>query len=120
MRGGGLFEKAYQIFEYSLCDGSIRRFRRMMTIQRFRSPEREAECREKLRRHVDLFFRETERRGFPLFCPKCRRESVINGKDFIMESKEAGRGEAGEGLRQCIVVWAGPENGTAASERRKR
>ncbi len=82
MRGGGLFEKAYQIFEYSLCDGSIRRFR---------SPEREAECREKLRRHVDLFFRETERRGFPLFCPKCRRESVINGKDFIMESKEAGR-----------------------------
>lgn len=91
MRGGGLFEQAYQIFEYSLCDGSIRRFRRMMTIQRFRSPEREAECREKLRRHVDLFFRETERRGFPLFCPKCRRESVINGKDFIMESKEAGR-----------------------------
>lgn len=87
----GLFEKVRQIFDYSLHNETIRRFRRMMTIQRFRSPEREAECREKLRRHVDLFFRETERRGFPLFCPKCRRESVINGKDFIMESKEAGR-----------------------------
>ena len=145
----GLFEKVHQIFEYSLRNESISRFRRMMTIEQFRSPElaalysqryvdrvlhyhaglfrdliaagkvraedpdtlallyvapvltligicdrqpeREAECREKLRRHVDLFFRETERRGFPLFCPKCRRESVINGKDFIMESKEAGR-----------------------------
>ena len=87
----GLLEKVRQIFFYSLHNETISRFRRMMTIQRFRSPEREAECREKLRRHVDLFFRETERRGFPLFCPKCRRESVINGKDFIMESKEAGR-----------------------------
>ena len=88
MRGGGLFEKAYQIFEYSLCDGSIRRFRRMMTIQRFRSPEREAECREKLRRHVDLFFRETERRGFPLFCPKCRYECVVSCHDGKMEEQK--------------------------------
>lgn len=91
MRGGVLFETARQIFEYSLCDGSIRRFCRMMTIQRFCSPEREAECREKLRQHVDRFLREAERRNFPLFCPKCRRESVADGKDFIMESKEVGR-----------------------------
>ena len=110
-----LFEKVRQIFEYSLHKESISRFRRMMTIEQFRStelaaqyssryvdrvlayhagifraliaageiqeedpevlammymapvltligicdrqPEREAECVEKLRRHVELFFR---------------------------------------------------------------
>lgn len=110
-----LFEKVRQIFEYSLHDKAISRFRRMMTIEQFRSPEladlytrryvtrilsyhagifraliaageimaedpetlamlyvapvltligvcdrqpeREAECLEKLRRHVELFFR---------------------------------------------------------------
>ena len=110
-----LFEKVRQIFEYSLHTESISRFRRMMTIEQFRStelaalyssryvdrvlayhagifraliaageiqeedpevlammymapvltligicdrqPEREAECVEKLRRHVELFFR---------------------------------------------------------------
>ena len=25
---------------------------------------------------------------FPLFCPKCRRESVINAKHFIIETKQ--------------------------------
>lgn len=35
----GLFEKVRQIFEYSLHNESISRFRRMMTIEQFRSPE---------------------------------------------------------------------------------
>lgn len=34
-----LFEKVRQIFEYSLHNETIRRFRRMMTIEQFRSPE---------------------------------------------------------------------------------
>ena len=34
---------------------------------------------------------ETELKAFPLFCPKCRRESRINAKDFIIETKEARR-----------------------------
>ena len=35
--------------------------------------------------------RETELRAFPLFCPKCRRESIISVKNFIMETQEARR-----------------------------
>ena len=116
-----LFEKVRQIFEYSLHNDSISRFRRMMTIEQFRSPElaalyskryvdrvvayhagifrsliaageiraadpevlammyvapvlsligicdrqpeREAECLEKLRRHVCLFFRAVHAKG---------------------------------------------------------
>ena len=34
-----LFDKVRQIFEYSLHNETIRRFRRMMTIEQFRSPE---------------------------------------------------------------------------------
>ena len=34
-----LFDKVRQIFEYSLHNEPIRRFRRMMTIEQFRSPE---------------------------------------------------------------------------------
>lgn len=34
-----LFEKVRQIFEYSIHNESISRFRRMMTIEQFRSPE---------------------------------------------------------------------------------
>ena len=34
-----LFQKVRQIFEYSLHDDVIRRFRKMMTIEQFRSPE---------------------------------------------------------------------------------
>ena len=34
-----LFDKVRQIFEYSLHDEAISRFRRMMTIEQFRSPE---------------------------------------------------------------------------------
>ena len=34
-----LYEKVYQIFRYSLHNDTIRRFRRMMTIEQFRSPE---------------------------------------------------------------------------------
>lgn len=36
---GFLFEKVRGIFEYSLHDKNISRFRRMMTIEQFRSPE---------------------------------------------------------------------------------
>lgn len=52
-----LFQKVRQIFEYSLHDDVIHRFRKMMTIEQFRSLEREGECLEKLRKHVGLFFR---------------------------------------------------------------
>ena len=31
---------------------------------------------------------ETELKSFPLFCPKCRRESIINAKHFIIETKQ--------------------------------
>ncbi|MEE8837117.1 MAG: cysteine-rich KTR domain-containing protein [Eubacteriales bacterium] len=30
---------------------------------------------------------ETELKAFPLFCPKCRRESIIDVKNFIIETK---------------------------------
>ena len=46
----GLFEKVRQIFEYSLHDPKISRFRRMMTIEQFRSPEL---ARMYSRRYVD-------------------------------------------------------------------
>lgn len=36
-------------------------------------------------------YRETELKTFPLFCPKCRQESVINAKNYIVEIKEARR-----------------------------
>lgn len=36
-------------------------------------------------------FRETELKAFPLYYPKCRRESIINAKNFIIEMKEARR-----------------------------
>lgn len=55
-----LFEKVRQIFEYSLHDESISRFRRMMTIEQFRSPElAELYTRRYVERlvayHADLF-----------------------------------------------------------------
>ena len=33
-------------------------------------------------------FRETELKTFPLFCPKCRCESIVNGKNYIIETKQ--------------------------------
>ncbi len=36
-------------------------------------------------------FRETELKSFPLFCPKCRQESIINVKNFIIEARNARR-----------------------------
>lgn len=30
-------------------------------------------------------------REFPLFCPKCKRESIINAKNFIIEANNARR-----------------------------
>lgn len=33
--------------------------------------------------------RETELKALPLFCPKCRQESVINAKNFIIETRDA-------------------------------
>lgn len=32
--------------------------------------------------------RETELKAFPLFCPKCRHESIINVKNFIMKTRQ--------------------------------
>lgn len=34
---------------------------------------------------------ETELKVFPLFCPKFRRESIVNVKNFITEIQKAGR-----------------------------
>ena len=35
--------------------------------------------------------RETELRRFPLFCPKCRQESIINVKNFIVAENQVRR-----------------------------
>lgn len=35
--------------------------------------------------------RETELKALLLFCPKCRQESVINAKNFIIETRDARR-----------------------------
>ena len=35
--------------------------------------------------------RETELKALSLFCPKCRQESVINAKNFIIETRDARR-----------------------------
>ncbi|MCH3953827.1 MAG: cysteine-rich KTR domain-containing protein [Eubacterium sp.] len=35
--------------------------------------------------------RETELKDFPLFCPKCKRESIIDVKNFVIKKKEARR-----------------------------
>ena len=56
----GLFEKVHQIFEYSLRNESISRFRRMMTIEQFRSPELAALYSQRyvdrvLRYHAGIF-----------------------------------------------------------------
>lgn len=45
-------------------------------------------CGSKTRLQI---FRETELKDFPLFCPKCRHESIINAKNFTIETKEARR-----------------------------
>ena len=55
-----LFEKVRQIFTYSLHDETIGRFRRMMTIEQFRSPELAALYSERyverlLRYHAGIF-----------------------------------------------------------------
>ena len=31
---------------------------------------------------------ETELKAFPLFCPKCKCESIIDAKNFIIEAKK--------------------------------
>lgn len=33
-------------------------------------------------------FRETELKTFPLFFPKCRCESIVNVKNYIIETKQ--------------------------------
>lgn len=35
--------------------------------------------------------REMELKEFPLFCPKCKRESIIDVKNFVVKKKEARR-----------------------------
>ena len=34
---------------------------------------------------------ETELKAFPLFCPKCKNESIINVKKFVIEAITARR-----------------------------
>lgn len=34
---------------------------------------------------------EAELKAFPLFCPKCKCESIIDAKNFIIETKKARR-----------------------------
>ena len=139
-----LFEKVRQIFEYSLHNAPISRFRRMMTIEQFRSPELAALYSRRyvdrlLAYHAGIFraliaagelqaedpdalamqyvapvltligicdrqpereavlcpvcgaktrlrlLRRTILQEFPLFCPKCRRESIINARNFQIE-----------------------------------
>ena len=41
--------------------------------------------------------RETELVTFPLFCPKCRHESIINAKNFIIETKQP------DAKTQCLL-----------------
>ncbi len=31
---------------------------------------------------------ETELKEFPLFCPKCKRESIISARHFIIETRQ--------------------------------
>ena len=55
-----LFSKVRQIFEYSLHNENISRFRRMMTIEQFRSPQLAALYTERyvarlIRYHADIF-----------------------------------------------------------------
>lgn len=55
-----LFEKVRQIFEYSLHNDTVSRFRRMMTIEQFRSPELAALYSKRyveriLNYHADIF-----------------------------------------------------------------
>ena len=42
-------------------------------------------CGAKTRLQV---FRETELRALPLFCPKCRCESIVSIRNFIMETTQ--------------------------------
>ena len=42
-------------------------------------------CGSKTRLQI---FRETELKDFPLFCPKCRHESIINAKNFTIETNK--------------------------------
>lgn len=46
------------------------------------------QCGAKTRLQI---FRETELKSFPLFCPKCRQESMIDVKNFMIEMKNARR-----------------------------
>jgi len=32
-------------------------------------------------------FRQTQLKDFPLFCPKCRQESIISAKNFIIQAR---------------------------------
>ena len=33
---------------------------------------------------------ETELKAFPLFCPKCKRESIINVRHFVVDTNRPG------------------------------
>ena len=42
-------------------------------------------CGSKTRLQI---FRETELKDFPLFCPKCRHDSIIDVKNFIIKTTQ--------------------------------
>ena len=42
-------------------------------------------CGNKTRERIRA---DTELKNFPLFCPKCKKESLIEVKDFIIKVKE--------------------------------
>ena len=46
------------------------------------------ECKAKTRTQV---LEDTELKNFPLFCPKCKKNFIINVKDNIMEYKTDAR-----------------------------
>lgn len=46
------------------------------------------ECKAKTRTQV---LEDTELKNFPLFCPKCKKNFIINVKDYIVEYKTDAR-----------------------------
>ena len=52
--------------------------------------------------------RETELVTFPLFCPKCRHESIINAKNFIIETKQPDAKDAvliAKTIMRCVLFF---------------
>ena len=46
---------------------------------------------------------ETELKAFPLFCPKCRHESIINARHFIIEKQPDAKTQCWSQSRSCAA-----------------